>query len=45
MSKNPNIRWQRFSRAAGLRFTGKDVLLAAAMLFSVLSSEKVERYR
>ena len=36
MSKNPNTRWQRFSRAAGLRFTGKDVLLAAAMYLAAV---------
>ncbi len=31
VSKKTNTGWQRFSKAAGLRFTGKDVLLAAAM--------------
>ena len=31
MSKKPNSKWQRFSKAAGLRFTGKDVLLAVVM--------------
>ena len=36
MSKNPNTRWQRFSRAVGLRFTGKDVLLAAAMYLAAV---------
>ena len=36
MSKKPNSKWQRFSRAAGLRFTGKDVLLAAAMYLAAV---------
>ena len=31
MSKKTNSKWQRFSKAAGLRFTGKDVLLAVVM--------------
>ena len=31
MSKKPNSKWQRFGKAAGLRFTGKDVLLAVVM--------------
>lgn len=36
MSKKPNSKWQRFSKAAGLRFTGKDVLLAAAMYLAAV---------
>ena len=31
MSKKPNSKWQRFGKAAGLRFTGKDVLLSVVM--------------